>query len=288
MKKNEKLLQKIFECLADAGRKPQLFEPGEQLFWNDPHISKSMLDAHLNPNTDGASRRAGSIEKTINHLVSTSVIKQDDKVIDLGCGPGLYSSRLCMHGINVTGIDISQRSINYAQKKAEELGLSIDYICRGFLDIDYDGVFDCVLQIYGELCTFSDEARNRLLGIIHRALKDEGRFIFDVSTRNLRMREGATNNWHFSDGGFWRPNRHVVLEQGFDYPEHDAWLNQYTVIAEDGEIKTYRLWFHDYSLSTISQVLNSNGFEMEYVWSALDGAEYKAGSDWIAVAAKKL
>lgn len=287
MEKDKNIFQKIVEYLADSGRKPQRFEPGEVLFWDDPHISKSMLEAHLNPDADGASRRAESIEKTIDHLVRTSIIKQGDKVLDLGCGPGLYSTRLCMHGINVTGIDISRRSINYAQKKAKELGLSIDYICGNFFDIEYDGAFDCVLQVYGEMCTFSDEVRNRLLGITHKALKEDGRFIFDVSTRDLRLREGVKNNWYFSDGGFWRPNRHVVLEQGFDYPEHDMWLNQYTVIDEDEGIKTYRLWFHDYSLPTLSQVLNNNGFEVEHVWSSLDGAEYKVGSDWIAVVARK-
>ena len=287
MEKNEKMFQKMFECLDDSVKKPQRFELGEALFWDDPHISKSMLEAHLNPNVEGASRTTESIEKTIEHFVKSLMIKRGDKVLDLGCGPGLYSSRLCAHGISVTGIDISRRSIDYAQKKAREQGLNIDYICRSFFDIDYDGVFDCVQQIYGELCTFSDETRDHLLGIIHRALKDNGRFVFDVSTRALRMREGAKNKWYFSDGGFWRPNRHVVLEQGFDYPEFDTWLDQYTVIDEDGEVKIYRLWFHDYSLLTISQVLNNNGFELECVWSALDGTEYKDGSDWIAVVARK-
>lgn len=288
MEKKEKMFHKIFECLADSGRRPKLFEPGEILFWDDPHISKSMLENHLNPNVDGASRRKESIEKTIEHFLGASIINQGDKVLDLGCGPGLYSSRLCTHAIEVTGIDISKRSIDYARKKAGKQGLSIDYICGSFFDIDYDGVFDCVQQIYGELCTFSDETRNRLLGIIHRALKDGGRFIFDVSTRDLRMSEGVINRWYYSEGGFWRPNRHVVLEQGFDYPEQDTWLDQYTVIDEGGDIKTYRLWFHDYSLPTISQVLNNNGFEIEYVWSALDGTEYKENSDWIAVVARKV
>lgn len=288
MEKNEKMLQKIFGCLAESGKRPYLFESGEISFWDDPHISKSMLENHLNPNIDGASRRMETIEKTVEHLLAASIIKQGDKVLDLGCGPGLYSSRLCMHGIEITGIDISRRSIDYAQKKAGEQRLSIDYICGSFFDIDYDGAFDCVQQIYGELCTFSDETQKRLLGIIHRALKDGGRFIFDASTRGLRMREGVKNRWYYSDGGFWRPNRHIVLEQGFDYPEQDTWLDQYTVIDEDGEIKTYRLWFHDYSLPTISQVLNNNGFEIEYVWSALDGTEYKESSDWIAVVARKV
>ena len=215
MEENDKIYQRILECcLAERGKKPKRFEPGEALFWDDPHISKSMLEAHLNPNADGASRKLEAIEKTVKHLVKTSIITPGDKALDLGCGPGLYSSRFCMNGIHVTGIDVSRRSIDYARKSAKEQGLCIQYICGSFFSIDSEDAFDCVLQIYGELCTFSDEARNRLFGIVHRALKAGGRFIFDVSTRNLRMREGIKNRWYYSDGGFWRPSRHLVLEQG--------------------------------------------------------------------------
>ena len=288
MEKNKKAFQKLLECLAEAERKPAPFESGEALFWDDPHISKSMLEAHLNPTADGASRRPETIEKTIKHLMESSLIKQGEKALDLGCGPGLYSARLCMNGVNVTGIDLSARSIKYARQSAVEQGLSIQYICSNFFAIDFENEFDCVLQIYGELCTFPDEARDRLFGLVHRALKNGGRFIFDVSTRDLRKRTGIKNCWYYSDGGFWQPGRHVVLEQGFDYPQQDTWLDQYTIIDEAGVVKTYRLWFHDYSLTTLSQVLGAQGFEIEHVWSALDGSEYRAGSDWIAVAARKI
>ena len=42
--------------------KPALFEPVETKFWDDPHISKSMLEAHLDPNHDAASRKTDSQE----------------------------------------------------------------------------------------------------------------------------------------------------------------------------------------------------------------------------------
>ncbi|MBP2636156.1 MAG: hypothetical protein H6Q72_2063 [Firmicutes bacterium] len=288
MREDVTIMQKLFECLRESVRKPELFQAGELLFWDDPHISKSMLEAHLNPDSNGASRTLPIIEKTVEHLVRTSILKSHDKVLDLGCGPGLYSSRLCQKGIRVTGIDISKRSINYAQKKADELQLDIEYVCSNFFDITYEHVFDSVLQIYGELSTFSDEARNSLLRIVHKALKKDGLFIFDVSTRVLRMREGLGNRWYFAEDGFWQSGRHLVLEQGFDYPDNDVWLNQYTVIAEDGEFKTYRIWFHDYSLQTINEVLQDNGFKVEYVWNDLIGETYSNGGDWIAIAARKV
>jgi len=267
--------------------KPPLFEPGEPRFWDDPHISKSMLEAHLNQTHDGASRRNAEIEKTIRHLITSGFLKTGDQVLDLGCGPGLYSSKLCFEGMKVTGIDLSRRSIDYARAQAERDGQNIDYIYTDFFNIDYKETFDAVLQVYGEICTFSDEKRDLLLNLVHRALKDNGIFIFDVSTRELRMREGLKNRWYFSEGGFWRPGKHLVLEEGFDYPENDTWLNQYIIVDEDGTVKVYRLWLHDYSFETISQTLENNGFRVEKAWNNLSGELYQKGGDWIAIAARK-
>jgi 2-polyprenyl-3-methyl-5-hydroxy-6-metoxy-1,4-benzoquinol methylase len=73
-----------------------------------------MLEAHPDQTHDGASRRSTEVEKTVHHLIASGLLKTGDRIHDLGCGPGLYSSRLCVEGIKVTGIDLSQTSIDYA------------------------------------------------------------------------------------------------------------------------------------------------------------------------------
>lgn len=57
---------------------------------------------------------------------------------------------------------------------------------------------------------------------------------------------------------------------------------------EDGEVKVYRLWFHDYSLEKISRVLEQNGFRVENAWNSLSGEFYRKGGDWIAIDARKV
>ena len=80
----------------------------------------------------------------------------------------------------------------------------------------------------------------------------------------------------------------MVLEQGFDYPEYDVWLDQYVVMTEDGKVAVYRNWFHDYSLASIRQVAVKAGFRIAHVWNDFTGKPYVEGGDWIAVVAKKI
>jgi SAM-dependent methyltransferase len=272
--------------LVELSKKPALFASGEKNFWDDPYISKSMLEAHLDPNHDAASRRPEIIDRTVHHLFESGILKPGMKVLDLGCGPGLYAERLYKAGVEVVGLDISERSIEYARRNAEETGLKIDYRCMNFFDMDYSNEFDAVIQVYGELNTFSDAMRDSLLKLVNKALKKDGILIFDVSTRALRMKYGLKNGWYISDGGFWRPGKHLVLEQGFDYPEEDTWLDQYIVVDEQGS-KVYRIWYHDYSLDSIKAVLNAAGFDTKYVWNDLTGSPFNAGGDWIAIGAVK-
>lgn len=280
------VIKDMLDKILKYTEKPMVFEPGEPKFWDDPHISKSMLEAHLNQNNDAASRKVETIDKTVENLINSGVLRPGMKLLDLGCGPGLYAERLAKAGINVVGIDISTRSIGYAKAEAEKKKLTIEYCCMNFFDMDFNNEFDAVIQIYGELNTFSDARLSKLFDSVKKALKPDGVFIFDVTTRTYRLKNNRSNNWYVSEGGFWRPEKHLVLEMGFDYPELDIWLDQYITIDEEN-YKVYRNWFHDYSLESIKKVLDREGFVPVKVWNDLTGSEYSSNGEWIAIAANK-
>ncbi|OGN87174.1 MAG: cyclopropane-fatty-acyl-phospholipid synthase [Chloroflexi bacterium RBG_13_46_14] len=280
-------IEDILKTVHEYSRKPSLFEPGEETFWDDDYISIGMLQAHLSQEHEAASRKTEAIDAQVEHLTFTGILKEGDRVLDLGCGPGLYASQLCRKGLIVTGVDISRRSIEYAIKYAVGNGLDIDYRLADFFSVDFSGEFDAVMQIYGELNTFSDEKRDMFLALMHKALKPEGLFIFDVTTRELRNKEGAGNRWYLFDGGFWRPGKHLFLEEGFDYPDDDVWLDQY-IIVDEKKVTVYRNWFRDYSLKTIRDVLEKAGFSILQIWNDLDGTPCEEGGDWLAVVAKKV
>jgi SAM-dependent methyltransferase len=281
-------MHQLLSDLIGLQRKPAPFTPGEALFWDDPHISAQLLKVHLDPNAEAASRPPATIERSVHWLIDTLTLESGEALLDLGCGPGLYASRLASAGLRVTGIDYSQRSIEYARQYAREYELPIDYRYQNYLELADEHRYEAACLIYGDFCPLAPQQRARLLTNVHQALKPGGKFVLDVSTREHRQRHGNKNAWYAVDGGFWKPGPHLVLEEGFDYPAQSIWLDQYTVIEGDGKMSVYRNWFQDYTPDTITAELLRGGFVVESLWGDLTGSPYTADSEWIGlVAARK-
>ena len=281
-------MNQFLSQLIALQQKPAPFTRGEPLFWDDPHISAQMLAFHLNPDTEAASRKSETIDRSIDWLTGALGLEPGDSLLDLGCGPGLYTSRFARAGFKVTGVDYSRRSIAYASSYASEHHLDITYRYENYLELADENQYEAAFLIYGDFCPLSPESRCRLLANIHRALKPNGWFILDVTTREDRKKHGNRNRWYAADHGFWKPGAHLVLEEGFDFPELSLWLDQYTVIEADGKVSVYRNWFQDYTPESITEELSRGGFRVESLWGDLTGKPYAAVSEWIGVITRKL
>jgi SAM-dependent methyltransferase len=273
----------MIQQLIELQKKPEPFTPGEPLFWDDPHISKQMLDVHLNPDIDAASRKPETIDRSVKWLIETLGLKPGVSLLDLGCGPGLYASRFAQAGFHVTGVDYSRRSIEYASNHAKENGLQITYRYQNYLELNDENSYDAAFLIYGDFCPLNPEQRSTLLQNIHRALKPGGHFVLDVSTREHRQKHGNRNAWYAAESGFWKSGPHLVLEEGFDYPEQSIWLDQYTVVEADGKVSVYRNWFQDYTPETITEELAQGGFAVESLWGDLTGEPNAPTGEWIGL-----
>lgn len=275
------------DVIKQLQEKPAPFTPGEPLFWDDPHISAQMLKVHLDPSHDIASRRPATIQRSVDWLVASLGLQAGDAVLDLGCGPGLYAACLAEKGLHVTGVDYSRRSIEYAMQVARERHPDIDYRYQNYLTLEDENQYDATLLIYGDFCPLSPEQRSRLLGNVRRALKPGGYFVLDVTTRAHRQKHGNRNGWYAVEAGFWKPTPHLVLEEGFDYPEEAIYLDQAIVIENDGKVSVYRNWFQDYSRESITRELEVGGFAVQSVWNDLTGTPDTEDAEWIGVIAQK-
>ena len=125
----------MFEDLEIINARPKPFEyyTAAEL-WTDEHTSVQMLKYHLQDDVDVSSRNASFIASSVDWITDEFNVGANTKIADFGCGPGLYSTKLAEKKAQVTGIDFSPRSIQYAQQSANSRGLSIRYITQNYLE----------------------------------------------------------------------------------------------------------------------------------------------------------
>ena len=161
--------------------------------------------------------------------------------------------------------------------------MEITYRYQNYLMLEDDNLYDAAFLIYGDFCTIHPQRRATLLQNIYRALKPEGKFVLDVSTCECRKNHAVKNYWQAMESGFCKPDPHLLLQEGFDYPEQSIWLDQFTVIEGDGKLSVYRNWFQDYTVDSITAELEQADFKVESTWGDLAGQPYTLDSEWIGL-----
>ena len=79
------------DILKQLNTRPKLFEQSTASIWDDPHISKGMLKAHLNENQESATRKLDFVKKSVAWINTVLPNHHYNNLLDLGCGPGIYA-----------------------------------------------------------------------------------------------------------------------------------------------------------------------------------------------------
>lgn len=105
------------------------------------------------------------------------------KVLELACGSGSMSILFAKAGYDLIGLDLSEEMLMIAKDKALRDRVKIGFFQQDMTEYELNQKFDTVLCICdGMNYVLEDEALERLFSRVHQSLKDEGTFIFDIST----------------------------------------------------------------------------------------------------------
>jgi SAM-dependent methyltransferase len=256
--------------------------------WTDEHISKQMLSFHLNGTLDVASRKTQFMDRSVEWIASEFRVGSGTRIADFGCGPGLYTTRLARLGADVTGIDFSGRSIDYARSVAERERLEIDYVQTDYLEFENDDRFDLVMMIMCDYCALSPVQRKTLLGRFNSVLRRGGRLLLDVySLRAFEMKkETATYGPNLMDG-FWSPNRYYGFHSSFKYDDEKVALDKYTIVERD-RTRTFYNWLQHFEPERIEDEFAEAGFAINVFLSDVKGSPYdEAASEFAVIASMR-
>jgi len=200
-----------------------------------------MLAEHLSQSHDAASRRTATIARQITWLHEAILDGKPTRVLDLGCGPGLYTGQLAQLGHTCVGIDYSPASIAYARDEAATANVPCEYQQADIREADYGKGFGLALLIFGELNVFAPDDATRILTKIHGALADDGVLVLEPHTFDAVQQIGErAAQWRTAEHGLFGATPYLLLREYFwDHASQAATIRYFVVELAIGAVTRY-------------------------------------------------
>ena len=107
----------------------------------------------------------------------------EDKILDVGCGDGVFTNDLIKQGYDVTGLDVMEGAIKKAKERAAKMGLRAKYAEASAGKMPFEeNTFDKIFSI----STFEHiKDEENAFNECFRVLKPEGIFVLSVPTPKI-------------------------------------------------------------------------------------------------------
>ncbi|CAG0936679.1 hypothetical protein TFLX_05562 [Thermoflexales bacterium] len=268
---------------------PKPWAEGDKIPWHDADFSRRMLREHLSQTHDAASRRTVIIEEHVAWIQREVLRNRLSRVLDLGCGPGLYSSRLAQRGHTCVGIDFSPASIEYARETAQAQQRACEYQLADVRHADYGSGYDLAMFVFGEPNVFRPDDWQHILRKAYAALNEGGHLLLEVHTWDVVQRLGhQRTTWYTLEQGLFSDRPHLVLFESFwDEVQAVAIERFYIVAAETSEVTQHSSSTQAYTDEQYRYALQIAGFTDITFYPSLMGAPDERQPDLFAIVAQK-
>ena len=268
---------------------PAPWAEGDKIPWHDPAFSERMLREHLCQAHDAASRRSEKIEKQVQWIHRELLSGRPTRILDLGCGPGLYTSRLARRSHECVGIDYSPASIAYATGRASQENLRCTYRLKDMRQAEYGTGFGLIMLIYGEFNVFRPPDAVSILDKAYAALDDGRLLLLEPHTFAAVKKMGKPRrSWDSARKGLFSDKPHLCLEENFWEPTTQTATTRYFIIdATTGNVTPHAQSIQAYTDEEYQSLLVERGFEDIRFFASLVGDEDETQADLMAIVARK-
>ena len=212
----------------------------------------------------------GNWEKTIHHhgkilsqFLATLGKDTSHSILDCSCGTGLQLLGLAIEGYNVTGTDISSKSLAVAKKQARELGVkvSLHVADMRLLPLSFSKTFDVVLACGSLPHLLQKNDLNKCLRSIHSVLSPGGFFIGAMRDYDslLNSRPSHMPLAHYPKGSKYKYGLEILNWQPHN-SIYEALYIHLSAIGDQYNSFCRKLVCRAYRRDEISDQLKKNGF----------------------------
>ena len=193
----------------------------------------------------------GTGEAYLGHLLDLAALAPGHRVLDVGCGPGRHAHELARRGIDVVGVDISERFVDLASRDAPPTATFQRCDAR---NLPYEDEFDAVLSLcQGAFGLVGEEDHSVLQGMARAARADgSGRIALTAFSAYFALR-------------YLDETDHFDAEAGVNH-------ERAVVKNEIGEEAEFDLWTSCFTPRELRLLFDRNGLHVEHLWSVTPGA----------------
>jgi SAM-dependent methyltransferase len=214
--------------------------------------------------------------------------RKKQTVLELAVGTARAAIPIAQAGHRAVGVDYARDLLTIADRKRRAAGLKDRELSLVYGDVrklDLGRTFDWVIILFNTFLAFPTlEEQDRLLQVVRRHLKPNGRFWVDIFQPDLQILAGSQKK-NFEPRCFYVPqfNRTVystttierdlarqVQNVTFNY----SWFDEFGVIHRERN-KFEMTWIFPRELRVL---LERNGLEIEKLWGNYDGSKLTSSS----------
>jgi len=275
--------------LIDRDKKPVSWAEADNIPWNDADFSERMLQEHLSQDHDAASRRSEIIDRHVHWIHHQLLSAKPARILDMGCGPGLYAHRLAKLGHTCVGIDYSPASIAYAVDRAEKENLSCSYIHQDIRTAEYGTGYNLVMLIFGEFNVFKPSDARSILQKAHHALCEGGVILLEPHTLSAVKKIGQqAPSWYSTPAGLFSDQPHLCLQENFwDEAGPTSTARFFIIDAATYEVTRHAASYQGYTDQQYRSILEECNFTDVRMYPSLGEIDKTAKSDLMAIVARK-
>lgn len=187
-------------------------------------------------------------EQEVAFLVGALGLRSGDRVLDVGCGPGRHAHALGRRGIEVVGIDVSERFVAVAGEGAPP---GVTFQRGDARALPFDGEFDAAISLcqgafgLGGPVEALGADREVLRGMA-RALRPGGRLVVSAFSAYFQVRFLEDTDRFDAATGVNHERTTLRSETG-EEAEHDLWTTcftprELTLLAEEAGLAVRAIW----------------------------------------------
>lgn len=282
------------DCLSiqdiiERSQPAQPWAEGDNIPWNEPGFSRRMLKEHLSQEHDLASRRSEIIDEQVKWIHKNLLGERPSRILDLGCGPGLYTRKLAALGHKCRGIDYSPASIDYAKQQIKDPALDCDYVLGDLRTADFSYGFGLAMLIFGEFNVFRKSDIEVILKKTHESLDNGGLLLLEVHRFAIIEKIGRQKpSWYSSNSGLFSDNPHLCLiENSWQDKNHCATKRYLVIDAVTGKVARYAQTFQAYTEKEYESLLTAAGFIKTEFFESFGSADNMFSKDLVIITAHK-